>query len=48
MSEIIEGGYQYPSFVPIDNLGKKHYETNGKVMNVILGSLVASEFVKVM
>lgn len=46
--EIVEGGYQYPTFIPIDNAGKNQYENNAKVSNAILGRLVESEFVKVM
>lgn len=48
MSEIVEGGYQYPTFIPIDDAGKKHYEINAKAINAILGSLDESNFVKVM
>lgn len=28
--EIVEGGYQYPSSIPTDDVGKKQYETNRK------------------
>ena len=46
--EIVEGGYTFPSSIPIDAVGKKQYETNAKVVNTLLGSLSQSEFVKVM
>jgi hypothetical protein len=45
---IVEGGYQYPSAVPTDLAERKTYETNAKVVNAMLGSLIESEFVKVM
>jgi len=38
--EIVEGGYQYPSSIPTYNAGKKQCETNAKIVNSILGSLV--------
>ena len=37
-----------PSSIPTDDVGKKQYETNAKVVNALLGSLTKSEFVKVM
>lgn len=46
--EIVEGGYTFPSAIPIDTTGKKQYETNAKAINTLLGSLSQSEFVKVM
>ena len=45
--EIVEGGYTFPSAIPIDMAGKKQYETNAKAINTLLGSLSQSEFVKV-
>jgi hypothetical protein len=45
---IVEGGYQYPSAVPIDPTERKTYERNAKAVNAMLGSLIESEFVKVM
>eukprot|EP00253_Pinus_taeda_P034695 PITA_34695 len=44
--EILEGGYTFPSAIPIDTAGQ--YETNAKAVNTLLGSLSQSEFVKVM
>ena len=46
--EIVEGGYTFPSAIPIHTAGKKQYETNAKVVNTLLGILSQSEFVKVM
>eukprot|EP00253_Pinus_taeda_P015578 PITA_15578 len=46
--DIMEIGYTFPSATPIDMASKKHYETNAKVVNTLLGSLSQSEFVKVM
>jgi len=46
--EIVEGGYRFPSTIPIDTAGKKQYETNAKAINTLLGSLSQSKFVKVM
>jgi len=40
--EIVEGGYQYPVVVPIDPGENKSYETNAKVVNALLGSLLES------
>ena len=45
---IVEGGYQYPASVPTDATTRKNYETNAKAVNALLGSLMESEFVKVM
>ena len=44
----MEGGYTFPSTIPIDTAGKKQYETNAKAVNTLFGSLSQSEFVKVM
>lgn len=44
----VEGGYHYPTTVAIDATEKKTYETNGKVVNALLGSLTELEFFKVM
>ena len=44
----MEGGYTFPSAIPIDAAGKKKYETNAKAVNTLLGSLSQLEFVKVM
>ena len=44
----MEGGYTFPSAIPIDTVGKKQYETNAKAINTLLGSLSQSKFVKVM
>jgi len=44
----MEGGYTFPSAIPIDMVGKKQYETNAKVVNTLLASLSQLEFVKVM
>jgi len=46
--EIVEGGYTFPSAIPIDKTGKKQHDTNAKVVNTLLGSLSQLEFVKVM
>eukprot|EP00253_Pinus_taeda_P028711 PITA_28711 len=46
--EIVEGGYQFPAVIPMDTTCKKLYETNAKVVNTLLGSLLESKFVKVM
>ena len=46
--EIFEGGYQYPATVPTDPMERNNYETNAKAVNVLLGSLTKSEFVKFM
>eukprot|EP00253_Pinus_taeda_P035921 PITA_35921 len=46
--EIMEGGYTFPSAIPIDAAGKKKYETNAKAVNTISASLSQSKFVKVM
>jgi len=46
VSEIVEGGYQFPTAIPIDSAGKKLYETNAKFVNMLLESLSESEFVK--
>ena len=46
--EIVEGGYTFPTTIPIDTTGKKKYETNSKVVNTLLGILSQLEFVKVM
>ena len=43
---IIEGGHQYPSSIPTDEVEKKKYETNAKAVNTLLGSLEKSKFVK--
>ena len=40
--EIVEGGYTFPSTIPIDTAGKNQYETNAKVVNTLLGSLSQS------
>jgi len=45
---IVEGGYTYPSAIPIDTTERKKYELNAKVVTVLLGSLSQLEFVKVM
>ena len=45
---IIEKGYQYLAAVPTDSMERKNYEANIKVVNALLGSLIESEFVKVM
>eukprot|EP00253_Pinus_taeda_P019693 PITA_19693 len=45
--EIVEGGYQFPTKIPTDSVGKKLYETNAKAVNTLLGSLSKSKFVKV-
>jgi len=37
--EIIKGGYQYPTVVPIDPAENKTYENNAKVINALLGGL---------
>eukprot|EP00253_Pinus_taeda_P036315 PITA_36315 len=44
---IVEGGYTYPSAIPIDTTKRKQYELNAKVVTVLLGSLSQLEFVKV-
>ena len=46
--EFVEGGYQYPAIVPTNATGKKTSETNAKAINALVGSLIESEFVKVM
>ena len=46
--EIVEGGYQFPTTIPIDTVGNKLYETNAKGFNTLLGNLSESEFVKVL
>lgn len=48
VSEIVEGGYIFPSAIPTDTAGKNQYETNVRVINTLLGSLSQSEFSKVM
>lgn len=45
---IIEGGYQHPSPIPINEVEKKKYETNENFVNAMLGILEESEFVEVM
>ena len=45
---IVEGGYAYPSEIPTDTTGRKKYEINAKAVTILLGSLLKSEFVKVM
>ena len=45
---IFEGGYQYPAALPTNPTERKNYETNAKVVNALFGSLIESEFVKVM
>jgi len=45
---IVEGGYTYPSVIPIDTAERKQYELNSKAITVLLGSLSQSEFMKVM
>ena len=45
---IVEEGYQYPTIIPTDAAERKKYEINAKAVNVLLGSLSESEFVKVM
>jgi len=37
--EILEGGYKFPKKIPIETTGKKKYETNAKVINILLGIL---------
>eukprot|EP00253_Pinus_taeda_P017672 PITA_17672 len=37
--EIMEGGYTFPSTIPIDTVGKKQYETNAKVKRAKLQTL---------
>jgi len=44
----VEGGYNFPTTIPTNTLGKKKYGTNAKVVNTLLGSFSQSEFVKVM
>lgn len=46
--EISKSRYEYPTSIPSDTAGNKYYETDAKVVNAILGSLVEFEFVKVM
>lgn len=46
--EFVEGGYQYLASIPTDEVGKNQYEKNEKVVNVILGGVDESEFVKFM
>ena len=45
---IVEEGSRYPATIPTDAAERKKYEINAKVVNVLLGSLSESEFVKVM
>ena len=45
---IVEGGYQYVASVPTYATTRKNYETNANTVNALLGSLMESEFVKVM
>jgi len=45
---IVEGGYQYLASITKNTTWKKQYETNAKVVNAILGSIVESEFMKFM
>ena len=40
--------YQYTASVPTDATARKNCENNVKVINALLGSLIESEFVKVM
>jgi len=35
----VEGGYTFPTTIPTDMAGKKDYETNAKVVTILLGSL---------
>ena len=44
----MEGGYTFPSAIPIDTTGKKQYETNARVVNTLLGGLSQSYFFQVM
>ena len=47
--KIVEGGYTFPTTIPVDTTGKNQYETNAKVVNtLLLGSLSPLEFFKVM
>ena len=46
--DIIETGNTFPSATPTDLAEKKKYETNAKAVNILLGCLSQSEFVKVM
>ena len=48
VSAIVEEGYQYPTIIPTDAAERKKYEINAKAVNVLLGSMSESEFVKVM
>ena len=45
--EILEGGYTFPTTIPIDTIGKKDYETNAKGVTILLRSLSKSEFAKI-
>ena len=36
---IVEGGYTYPSSIPIDTAERNQYELNAKAVTVLLGSL---------
>ena len=45
---IVEEGYQYPAIIPTDAAERKKYEINAKAVNVLLGSMSESEYVKVM
>ena len=45
---IVEEGYRYPATIPTDATERKKYEINAKAVNVLLGSLSESKFVKVM
>ena len=42
--KIVENGYQFPTSIPSDTIGKKQYETNAKTVNTILESLDEIEF----
>ena len=44
----VMNGYTVPTAIPTDNASKKLYESNGKAVSAILGSLADSVFVKVM
>ena len=46
--EIVEEGYQYPANIPTDAVERKKYEINAKAVNVLLGSMSESEYVKFM
>ena len=45
---IVEEGYRYPTIIPTNAAKRKKYEINTKAVNVSLGSLSKSEFLKVM